>query len=74
MFQLTLPLISFLLVIALGISAPALSKKTSSKSTPVIQPKFQSQFSRNLEKNFQAAKSEGCFVLYDLKRDREHLS
>ncbi|PZO43500.1 MAG: class D beta-lactamase [Pseudanabaena frigida] len=54
------------LVIAPPVFSQVLSQNTSSNSTPI----FQSQFSRNLAKNFQEAKSEGCFVLYDLKRDR----
>jgi beta-lactamase class D len=57
---------SFLLSASLFLSLPVFAQNSSIKSTPI----FQSQFSRNLSKNFQEAKSEGCFVLYDLKRDR----
>ena len=57
---------SVLLSIFLSTTLPILAQNSSIKSTPI----FQSQFSRNLAKNFQEAKSDGCFVLYDLKRDR----
>jgi beta-lactamase class D len=57
---------SFLLSASLFLSLPVFAQDSSIKSTPI----FQSQFSRNLSKKFQEAKSEGCFVLYDLKRDR----
>jgi beta-lactamase class D len=57
---------SFLLSASLFLSLPVFAQDSSIKSTPI----FQSQFSRNLAKNFQEAKSEGCFILYDLKRDR----
>ena len=57
---------SFLLSISLSIATPIFAQNSSTQSTPI----FQSQFSRNLTKNFQEAKSDGCFVLYDLKRDR----
>lgn len=60
---------SFLLSISLAIAPPILSQSTQNTS-PKTNLVFQSQFSRNLEKNFQEAKSDGCFVLYDLKRDR----
>jgi len=57
--------------IALILIAPPIDSQTLAQKTEV-NPKiiFQSQFSRNLTKNFQEAKSEGCFILYDLKRDR----
>jgi len=57
--------------IALILIAPPIESQTLAQKTEV-NPKiiFQSQFSRNLAKNFQEAKSEGCFILYDLKRDR----
>jgi beta-lactamase class D len=58
---------SFFLTFSLAIAQPTFAQNTLIKSTPFI---FQSQFSRNLAQNFQEAKSEGCFVLYDLKRDR----
>ncbi|MFN4798366.1 MAG: class D beta-lactamase [Pseudanabaena sp.] len=48
------------------LSLPVFAQDSSIKSTPI----FQSQFSQNLAKNLQEAKSEGCFILYDLKRDR----
>lgn len=70
MFTSKLTLIFFVFGIPLGINLPTLLSRTSSKAAPIIQPQFQSQFSQNLTKNFQEAKSEGCFVLYDLKRDR----
>lgn len=57
---------SFCLGLSLAIATPIFAQNTSIKSIPI----FQSQFSRNLAKNFQEAKSDGCFVLYDLKRDR----
>lgn len=62
-------LFSLLLGISLVIASSALSQNnqnTPSKTNLI----FQSQFSQDLAKNFQDAKSEGCFVLYDLKRDR----
>ncbi len=59
-------LLSIVFTIASPNNAQTLAQKTD--TTPKIT--FQSQFSRNLDKNFQEAKSEGCFVLYDLKRDR----
>ena len=59
-------LLSIFFTIASPNNAQTLAQKTD--TTPKIT--FQSQFSRNLDKNFQEAKSEGCFVLYDLKRDR----
>ena len=62
--------ISFVLVLSLSIASPVssqfLSQNNSAKSSPI----FKSQFSRHLAQNLQEAKSEGCFVLYDLKRDR----
>ncbi len=58
--------VSFLLGVSMAIATPVLSQNSLIKSNLI----FQSQFSRNLAKNFQEAKSEGCFVLYDLKRDR----
>ncbi|MFN9395909.1 MAG: class D beta-lactamase [Pseudanabaena sp.] len=48
------------------IYAESLSSRPSSKSHFM----FQSQFSRNLSRNLQEAKSDGCFIVYDLKRDR----
>ena len=59
-------LLSIFFTIASPNNAQTLAQKTD--TTPKIT--FQSQFSRNLDKNFQEAKSEGCFILYDLKRDR----
>lgn len=56
----------FLLGISIAIIPPTFAQDISIKSSPT----FQSQFSRNLAQNFQETKSEGCFVLYDLKRDR----
>jgi beta-lactamase class D len=70
MFTLKLSLMFFMFGIPLGINLPTLLSRTSSKMTSISQPQFQSQFSQNLTKNFQEAKSEGCFILYDLKRDR----
>ena len=70
MFTSKLALMFFLFGIPIGINLPSLLSRTSSKTTPIIQPQFQSQFSRNLAQNLQEAKSEGCFILYDLKRDR----
>ena len=70
MFTSKLALMFFLFGIPIGINLPTLISRTSSKTTPIIQPQFQSQFSRNLAQNLQEAKSEGCFILYDLKRDR----
>ncbi|MFN7762029.1 MAG: penicillin-binding transpeptidase domain-containing protein, partial [Pseudanabaena sp.] len=70
MFTSKLALMFFLFGIPIGINLPTLLSRTSSKTTPIIQPQFQSQFSRNLAQNLQEAKSEGCFILYDLKRDR----
>jgi beta-lactamase class D len=61
--------LSFMLGISIAIAPSALSQNTQNIS-PKTTPIFQSQFSRNLAKNFQEAKSDGCFVLYDLKRDR----
>ena len=60
----------FLLGISIAISSPAISQTLSQTSSSQSTLIFQSQFSRNLAQNFQDAKSEGCFVLYDLKRDR----
>ena len=70
MFTSKLALMFFLFGIPIGINLPTLLSRTSSKTSPIIQPQFQSQFSRNLAQNLQEAKSEGCFILYDLKRDR----
>lgn len=70
MFTSKLALMFFLFGIPIGINLPTLISRTPSKTTPRIQPQFQSQFSRNLAQNLQEAKSEGCFILYDLKRDR----
>jgi beta-lactamase class D len=57
--------VSFFLSAFLFLSLPVFAQDSSIKSTPI----FQSQFSQNLAKNLQEAKSEGCFILYDLKRD-----
>jgi len=59
----------FQVIFLTSIAPSALSQNTRiiSQKTNLI---FQSQFSQNLTKNFQEAKSEGCFVLYDLKCDR----
>lgn len=70
MFTSKLALMFFLFGIPIGINLPTLLSRTPSKTNPRIQPQFQSQFSRNLAQNLQEAKSEGCFILYDLKRDR----
>jgi beta-lactamase class D len=60
---------AFVLCISLVISSSALAQNMQNTS---IKPNlvFQSQFSRNLAKSFEDAKSDGCFILYDLKRDR----
>ena len=62
------------LSLSLAIASSASSQNTQSQNiqNTATKPKliFQSQFSRNLTKNFQEAKSDGCFILYDLKRDR----
>jgi len=55
-----------IIMITLPIYPQSLSQNFYLKSSLI----FQSQFSQNLTKNFQEAKSEGCFVLYDLKCDR----
>ena len=60
----------FLLGISIAIASPAISQTLSQTSSSQSNLIFQSQFSRNLAQNFQDAKSEGCFVLYDLERDR----
>ena len=60
----------FLLGISIAIASPAISQTLSQTSSSQSTLIFQSQFSRNIAQNFQDAKSEGCFVLYDLKRDR----
>ena len=59
-----------LLSIVFTIASPNNSQTLAQKTDTTPKITFQSQFSRNLDKNFQEAKSEGCFVLYDLKRDR----
>ncbi|ELS34036.1 MULTISPECIES: class D beta-lactamase [Pseudanabaena] len=59
----------FLLCISLAI-APSAFSQDRLPSIPKTNLDFQSQFSRHLAQNLQEAKSEGCFVLYDLKRDR----
>jgi len=60
-----------ILIVNLAI-AESLNLAAFSQTAPPINQssQFQSQFSRNLTQNFQAAKSEGCFILYDLQRDR----
>ena len=66
-FQILFVLTNVLQVINFVLIAPsALSQITPSKINLI----YQSQFSQNLTKNLQAAHSEGCFILYDLKRDR----
>ena len=57
---------SFLLSVSLFLSLPAFAQNSSIKSIPI----FRSQFSQNLSQSLQEANSEGCFILYDLKRDR----
>jgi beta-lactamase class D len=69
MYLIMLKTFAFVLGISLTISSSALAQNVQNTAT---KPKliFQSEFSRNLAKNFQDAKSDGCFILYDLKRDR----
>lgn len=59
----------FLWCISLAI-APSAFSQDQQTTIPKTNLDFQSQFSRHLAQNLQEAKSEGCFVLYDLKRDR----
>ncbi|WP_223805769.1 class D beta-lactamase [Pseudanabaena sp. UWO310] len=59
----------FLFCISLAI-APSAFSQDQQTTIPKTNLDFQSQFSRHLAQNLQEAKSEGCFVLYDLKRDR----
>jgi beta-lactamase class D len=66
MVKVFLALVGITFAIAQPIYAEPLSPNTAPKSHLM----FQSQFSRNLSQNLQEAKSEGCFILYDLKRDR----
>ncbi|WP_434687549.1 class D beta-lactamase [Pseudanabaena minima] len=66
MVKIFLVLVGITLAIAQPIHAETLSPNTAPKSHLM----FQSQFSRNLAQNLLAANSEGCFILYDLKRDR----
>lgn len=63
-------ILQFLLGISITIASPAISQTSTQTSSSQSTLIFQSQFSRNLAQNFQDTKSEGCFVLYDLKRDR----
>ncbi|BBC25081.1 class D beta-lactamase [Pseudanabaena sp. ABRG5-3] len=56
--------------ITCAITQPIYAETLSPNATPKSHFMFQSQFSRNLAQNLQAANSEGCFILYDLKRDR----
>ena len=63
-------ILQFLLGISITIASPAISQTSTQTSSSQSTLIFQSQFPRNLTQNFQDAKSEGCFVLYDLKRDR----
>jgi len=74
MYLIMLKTFAFLLGISLAITGSALSQNMQSQNAQntATQPKliFQSEFSRNLAKNFEDGKSDGCFVLYDLKRDR----
>lgn len=46
--------------------------ETFAKGTDKLasQGGFQSQFSRNLDQDLRATNSKGCFILYELKRDR----
>ncbi|TYQ28729.1 class D beta-lactamase [Pseudanabaena sp. UWO311] len=60
---------AFILGLSLAIT-PSVLAQNPQNTSPTTNLIFQSKFSRNLDKNFQEAKSEGCFVLYDLKRDR----
>ena len=46
------------------------AEPVSPSAAPQANLIFQSQFSRNLANNLQQANSEGCFILYDLNRDR----
>ncbi|WP_271252373.1 class D beta-lactamase [Pseudanabaena sp. Chao 1811] len=66
MIKILLALVGITCAIAQPIYAETLSPNTAPKSNLM----FQSQFSRNMAQNLQAAKSEGCFILYDLKRNR----
>ncbi len=62
---------TFSLLLGLSFAiAPAAFSQNIQGNAPKSKLTFQSQFSRNLTKNFQEAKSDGCFVLYDLKRYR----
>ncbi len=56
--------------ISFAIAQPIYAENLSPNANPKSQLIFQSQFSQNLSQNLQAANSEGCFILYDLKRDR----
>lgn len=69
MFTLLFAFMGFTLGIPLTIPAFVVSQ-TLPTTTPASQTQFRSQFARNLEQNLRENQSEGCFVLYDLKRDR----
>jgi len=56
--------------ITCAIAQPIYAEPLSPNATPKPHLMFQSQFSQNLAQNLQAANAEGCFILYDLKRDR----
>jgi len=56
--------------ITCAIAQPIYAETPSPNTAPKSHLMFQSQFSRNLAQNLQEANSEGCLIVYDLKRDR----
>ena len=45
-------------------------KAATERTDQTAEPRFESKFSRHLRQNFAATKSTGCFILFDLKRQR----